>query len=97
MKKNLKLIFYKGDNTVAFNLSFVLWPAKVDFVLEEQDCEKNVFTAYDIGCVKIIFLLSIKVVTLHMQAFIVQIEVRNLKSSILKSKICFIIFLALNK
>lgn len=53
--------------------------------------------AYNIGHVKIIFILLTKVVAFHMQISIVLIKILYLKKIIAKYKICLTIFLALNE
>lgn len=97
LEKAFEFISNKRDDTIAFNLDLLLLPTKVDFILEERDCKKNVLRAYSISCVEMIFALLAEIVVLHIGATIVQIRVLGLKSSILGGGICFAMFLTHNK
>lgn len=70
-KKNLKFSLNKQDNTIIFNLSFVLLPTKINLILKKQDQKKNILVAYGSGHIKIIFLLVIKVIAFYIQTFII--------------------------
>lgn len=74
LEKSLKFVPNKKDNIVTFNLSLVLFSAKIDLILEEASCKKNVFKARDTGHVKMAFALVIKVVALYMEATIHSIK-----------------------
>lgn len=53
LKKDFKFILSRVDNIVLFYLSFILLPAKIDFLLEEQGHKKNMLIVCDISYVKI--------------------------------------------
>lgn len=65
LKKSLEFFPSKGDDTIVFNLSLVLLPAKIDPLAEKQGCEGNMFEACDTGHVEIILILLIKIVVFH--------------------------------
>lgn len=96
-EKSFEFILIKKENTVAFNLSFVLLLAKIDFILEEQNSKENAFRARSIGCLEKILTLLTKIISLYIQDFIVYIEVMSFIGSLSKGGICFATFLALNK
>lgn len=58
LEKDFKFFSNREDSTVAFYLSLVLLLAEVDLIAEKQGCKKNVFRAYSIGYIKIIFAVS---------------------------------------
>lgn len=64
-KKGLEFILNIKNGIIVFNLSFVLLLIKVDPIIEKQNCKKNTFRTNDIGVVKIVFALLIKVVILY--------------------------------
>lgn len=55
-----KFVLSKKDNTIAFNLSFVLLSAEVDLIQKKQGFKKDTFKACDTDRIKIILLLSTK-------------------------------------
>lgn len=65
-EKSLKFVLNKVGGTVAFNLSFVLLPAKNNLVIEEQGRKKNIFRVRGTGYIKIIFALLTKIIALYM-------------------------------
>lgn len=65
LENGLKFVPSKGNDTVMFNLSLVLLPAKVDPILEKQNHKKDALIAYGTGHIKIICILSTKVITLY--------------------------------
>lgn len=65
MEKNFKFIPNSRITAFAFNLSFALLPAKIDFVIEKQRCKKNAIKAYDTGCIEMILALPTKVIILY--------------------------------
>lgn len=65
LKKNFKFILYTKDNIIAFNLSFMLLLAKVDFILKKQSYKKDVLMVYGIGCIKIVLILLTKIIVLY--------------------------------
>lgn len=64
-KKSLKFIPSRRNDTVAFNLSLVLLPVKIDFIPKKQSRKRDTLVAHSIGYIKIIFALLIKVITLY--------------------------------
>lgn len=72
---------------------------KVDLIIEEQNCKKDVFRFCDTSYIEIILALSIKVVALYICVSIVQTEVLSLKDFFLESGICLklAMFLPSNK
>lgn len=97
LKKGLKFIPSRKSSTITFNLSFVLLSVEIDLIAKIQSCKRHTFRAYGNNRIKIIFVLPIKVITLYIQAFIVQVEVTSLENSIPEDKICLAILLTLNK
>lgn len=77
----------KGD-TIAFNLSLVLLPAKIDPILKKQGHKKDALEAHSTDHVKIIFGLLTEVVAFYMRAIIIQVRVFGFEGPILKCKIC---------
>lgn len=97
MKKRLKFVLSREDSSIDFNLDFILLPVKVNLILEQQGCKKDVLVTYDISYIEIILALLTEVVALYMQASIIQVGLLGLKRSILGCKIYVIMFLAFNK
>lgn len=96
-KKGLEFILNKRESTVIFNLGHMLLLTKVGLIPEKQGNKENVFKTYGIDCVKMLLVLSIKVIPLYMRATLVEVRVLELESSILGCEICFAILLAFNK
>lgn len=65
LKKNLEFVVSRGNDTIVFNLSFVLLLAKVNLIPKEQDYKKDALVAYSTICIKIIFTVLTKVVALY--------------------------------
>lgn len=82
IEKNLEFFPHKGGGLVALYLSFVLLSAKVDPIVEVWDYKKYILKACDIGRVKIVIALLTEIVTLHMRATIIQVEVPALEGPI---------------
>lgn len=97
LEKSLKFVPSKRDGIVAFNLGFMLLPAKVDSIAKEQSCKRNALAIRGTGCMKIIFALLTKVLTFHVKATIIQVGILGFDSPILSCKACFATFLALKK
>ena len=99
LKEGLKFVLNIGDSIIVFNLRFVLLPAKVNPVLKKQGCKRDAFVACGSGRVKMIFTLLIKVIALHMLAFIVKVGVLGLEKVIAGCGTCLklAIFLAFNE
>lgn len=70
-KKSFKFVLYKRDGIIAFNSSFMLLLAEIGPISKEQSCERNIFITRSTGHTKIILILSTKVVTFYIQAFII--------------------------
>lgn len=64
-KKDIKFGLYKRNNTIIFNLSFVLLQAEINHITKKQNCKKDAFRPYRIGCVEIILTLLAKIVSLY--------------------------------
>lgn len=71
LKKGLKLALSKKNGTVIFNLSFMLLPAEINPNLEKQSRKKDELIAYSSSHVKIVFILSTKIIIFYMQAIII--------------------------
>lgn len=71
LKKSLKFVLSKRDGTIIFNLGLLLLLAKVDFILKDQNYERDVLGAYGIGCVKIVRALLTKILAFHIRATII--------------------------
>lgn len=71
LKKNLEFFSSKRNNTIAFNLLFLLLSAEVDLVSKKLSREKDAMMACDTSHVKIVFALLIKVIALYLPAFLV--------------------------
>lgn len=63
--KNFEFILSKKGNIIIFDLSFILLLVEIHFIAKKQSYQENVFRAYGIGHVKIIFTLLIEVVRLY--------------------------------
>lgn len=97
LKKGFEFILNRENGFIVFNLSFVLLPAEVDYVLEKRSCKEDILMAPGINYVKIVLALPTKVIIFSMQVLIVEIEVFDLKEAIIQGKVCLSMFLALNK
>lgn len=97
LKKNFEFIPSKRNSNIIFNLSLILLLAEIDLISEEQSYKGDILGVYNTRHIKIVFVLSTKIVALHIGAIIVQIGVPDLKIPILKYVICFAIFVAFNK
>lgn len=64
-KKDIKFVLYKRNNTIIFNLSFVLLQAEIILIAEKQSYKKDAFRPYSMGCVEIILTLLAKIVSLY--------------------------------
>ena len=96
-EKDLEFVLSRRNSIVAFNPSFVLLPAEVNPISDEQDRERDAFVAYDSSYVKMIFTLLIEIIALYIQALIVKVGVLGLEGSIPGGKVCLAMFLALDK
>lgn len=97
LKKYFKFVLSKRNSTVAFDLDLVLLPAKIDSVVEKQNCKKYALRIRGIGCIEIILALLIKIVVFYIDIPVIQVVILGLEDSISKSKIRLAILLALNK
>ena len=96
-EKGFQFVPSRRDGIVAFNLSFVLLPAEVNPISEQQGREGDAFVARDSGRIKMILTLSPEIVALHMQAPIVKVGVPGFEGSITGGRVCLAIFLALDQ
>ena len=64
-KKSLEFALNKKDDTIIFNLNFVLLLVKVNPVLKKQNCKKDVLIACNSSYIQIVFILLIKVVAFY--------------------------------
>lgn len=73
--------------------------AEVNPVLEKQNCRRDAFMAHGSGYIKMILILSTKVIALYMQAFIIKVGVLGLEGAIARCDTCLklAMFLAFNK
>ena len=97
LEKDLEFVPSRGSGIVIFNLSFVLLPAEVNPVLEEQSRKGDMFVTCGSGYVEMILTLTTKIIALHVRAPIVKIGVPGLEGSILGDGVCLAMFLALDK
>lgn len=65
LKKDIKFVLYKRNNTIIFNLSFVLLQVEINLIAEKQNCKKDVFRPYSIDYVEIILTLLAKIISLY--------------------------------
>lgn len=97
LEKSFEFVLSEKDNTVIFNMDFLLLSVKVDLIPKKQGCKKNTLGACNTGYIKIVFTLPKKVIALYVRAIIVEVRILDLKDPISECKVCFAIFLALNK
>lgn len=64
-KKSFKFILSRGNDILAFNLSFVLLTAEVNLITEKQNYKRDIFETYGISRIEIIFALSVKKIALY--------------------------------
>lgn len=68
LEKSLKFVLYKKSNLVLLNPNFVLLLIEVDFII----CyKKDILMPCSTSRIEIIFALSIKLIILYIQAFII--------------------------
>ena len=82
LEEGLEFVPSREDSIVAFNLRFVLLPAEINPISEEWDCKEDGFVARSSGRVKIVLILSTKVIALHAWAPIVKVRIPGLKRAI---------------
>lgn len=99
LKKNLKFVLNRGDDTITFNLCFILLIMEVDLIAEKQSNKKIAFRVRGISYIEIILELLTKIVTFYMQVFIIQVGIPGLIKVIVSYKIYLkpAIFLVFNK
>lgn len=71
LEKSFKFISSKKDSIFAFHSSFILLSAEINAIVEKKNCKKDALMSCSIGCIKIIFTLSIEVIAFYMQVFII--------------------------
>lgn len=64
-KKDIKFVLNKNNGIIVLNLSFVLFLAKIDFIIKKQDYNKDALIFYDFKRIKIIFALSTTIYKLY--------------------------------
>lgn len=94
-EKDFEFVWSGREGTIIFNMSFLLLLAEVDSIPEKQNYNKNTLGACSTSYVKIVFILSIKVVVLNMGATMVQVGVLDYRSLISRCVVCLAIFFAL--
>lgn len=62
LKKDIKFILIKKNNTVAFCGNFIFFSLKLDFFSEKQDYKKYALVIYNISYIKRIFAFLTKVI-----------------------------------
>lgn len=66
LEKSLEFVLSKRSVIISLYLGYMLLLAKVDLVFEEQSCKKKKLVAHGTGCVKIVPILSTKIVVLYL-------------------------------
>lgn len=66
LEKNFKFASNRENNIVIFYSSFVLLLIEIDVIAKDQSYKKDMFIAYGIGHVKIIFTLPVKVLIYYL-------------------------------
>lgn len=66
LKKNLEFVSNRKNSTITLNLDHILLSIEVDLIIEKQNYKKDALVTYNIACIKMIFILLTKVVTLYM-------------------------------
>lgn len=69
LKKNCKFVVSKKNGFVSFNWDYLLLLAKIDFIIEKQNCKKNALIIYSTENIKMILLPLIEVVSIYLQIF----------------------------
>lgn len=64
-EKDFEFFPSREDGNIIFNLSFVLLTAKIDFVVKEKNYKKHKLKGQSTIRIKIISVLSTKIVALH--------------------------------
>lgn len=98
-KKDFEFFSSNRNSIVVLHLSFVLIPVKADSILKKQSHKKDIFKAYNISYIEIIFILLIEIVTLYIQVPIIESRVFSLEKAIARYKVCLqlAMLLALDK
>lgn len=99
LEKGFELVPNRGVGTVIFNLGFKLLPADIDPIPKEQSRKNNTLGACGTGRIKMVLSLSTKIVTLYVEAIIIQVKVPGLKWPVLECGVCLelTMLLTLNK
>lgn len=74
-EKGFKFVPSKEGGHIALNLDFVLLLAEINLILKKQSCKKNALVTYDTNRVKIILALLTKIISLYIQALIIQVKI----------------------
>lgn len=70
-KKSFKFVLIKKNDIFAFNLSFILLLVEINLISKKQSYKNDMFIAYNIGYIKIIFILLTKIVAFYIQVLII--------------------------
>lgn len=65
-KKYLKFVLDKRQNSIIFFSYYMLLPVNVEFIVKKQNYKIDAFSAYDINHLKMVLILSIKVIIFNM-------------------------------
>lgn len=65
-KKNLKLVASSGCSLVMLDPGFMLLPANVDLILEEQGCRRDMFMTFSPNGFKIVLVLLTELIIFYM-------------------------------
>lgn len=82
LDNSLEFVLCKKSNTLALNFNFVLLPIKVDLVSKKQSCKEDAYVACSFDCVKIVLILSKKVIAFYVQASIVKVVISGFEKTI---------------
>lgn len=88
LEKGLEFSLSNGKDILAFYISFVLLPTKVNSIPNKKSRKRDTFGACGISCDTIIYALLTKVVILYVQVIIIEVCVFALEKTIAKYGIC---------
>lgn len=66
LKKSLKFVLNNRNSIIVFIFNLVLLFIEINFILKKQSCTKDVLIAYSTHYIKMILILSIKIVALYL-------------------------------
>ena len=70
IEKIFEFVLDSKDNTITFNLSFVLLLANINLISEKHGYKKDALMYYSFDYVNMVLALLTKIVTFYIQAFI---------------------------